>query len=123
VIVGDFNGDGNLLLENGDGTFQSALSFAAGTLTGPLGTGDLNGAGKLDLITTHASKNNVSVVLGNGDGTFKTPQQTKAILRIRWQGRSSPYLLSDWQLRFVASPFAMNATTASITPSSRWGAR
>jgi hypothetical protein len=24
---------------------------------------------------------------------------------------------------FVASPFAMNATTASITPSSRWGAR
>jgi hypothetical protein len=24
---------------------------------------------------------------------------------------------------FVASPFAMNATTASITHSSRWGAR
>jgi hypothetical protein len=85
VIIGDFNGDGkldlavadlggnngNLLLGNGDGTFQSALSFAAGTLTGPLGTGDLNGDGKLDLITTHASKNNVSVLLGNGDWTFQ----------------------------------------------------
>jgi hypothetical protein len=28
-----------------------------------------------------------------------------------------------WLTGFVASPFAMNATTASITPSSRWGAR
>jgi len=49
VIIGDFNGDGkldlavadlggnngNLLLGNEAGTFQSALSFAAGTLTGP----------------------------------------------------------------------------------------
>jgi len=36
-----------------------------------LGTGDLNGDGKLDLITAHDSKNNVSVLLGKGDGTFQ----------------------------------------------------
>jgi hypothetical protein len=85
VIIGDFNGDGkldlavadlggnngNLLLGNGDGRFQSALSFAAGTLAGPLGTGDFNGDGKLDLITTHASKNNVSVLLATETGRFK----------------------------------------------------
>jgi hypothetical protein len=72
VVVFDGN-NGDLLLGNGDGTFQSALSFAAGTLTAPLGTGDFNGDGKLDLFTTHASKNNVSVHLGNGDGTFQAP--------------------------------------------------
>jgi hypothetical protein len=35
-----------------------------------------DGDGKLDLITTHASKNNVSVLLGKGDGTFQAPSKT-----------------------------------------------
>jgi hypothetical protein len=71
VAIGDFNRDGNLdvafpgsvCLGNGDGTFQ------AGTPTNIKGraiaTADLNGDGKLDLIT-----DTVSVALGNGDGTF-----------------------------------------------------
>ena len=29
----------------------------------------------------------------------QTPLQTEGILRIRWQGRSNLYLLSDWRLR------------------------
>ena len=35
----------------------------------------------------------------------------------------SPSARSPGSTGFVASPVAMNATTASITPSSRWGAR
>ena len=65
VAVADFNGDGKLdlvvggansdnvnvvsvLLGNGDGTFQAAVNYGAGT-GGPVAVGDFNGDGRLDL--------------------------------------------------------------------------
>ena len=33
---------------------------------------DLNGDGFLDLVTTNYSSENISILLGNGDGTFRT---------------------------------------------------
>jgi hypothetical protein len=95
--VGDFNNDGKLdvactlpsgsdsggyivLLGNGDGTFKPGI-------VGPLNAlhysrwstaADLNGDGKLDLITAdgqgvgnQTGTAELSVLLGNGDGTFK----------------------------------------------------
>src|ERR1022692_2476663 len=62
VAVGDFNGDGKLdlavangvgvsvLLGNGDGAFQPAVTYAAGTYTESIAVGDFNGDGKLDLV-------------------------------------------------------------------------
>ena len=35
--------------------------------------GDVNGDGNLDLAVTNASSNDVSVLVGNGDGTFQAP--------------------------------------------------
>jgi hypothetical protein len=90
VVVGDFNGDGKLdlavtnnfipgglcvLLGNGDGTFQEpALLYSGPGLSSPYGAavGDFNGDGKLDLAVANSGSTNVSVLLGNGDGTFKT---------------------------------------------------
>jgi hypothetical protein len=88
VVAGDFNGDGNLdlavavgfdadvavLLGNGDGTFQNPVDYS--TAEGPqtLIAADLNGDGNLDLaVQTFRSASNspVSVLLGNGDGTFR----------------------------------------------------
>src|SRR5437867_3084843 len=83
MAVGDVNGDGrpdlavanvnsgdvSVLLGNGDGTFQPALTFAAGYAPYSVAVGDFNGDGRPDLSTIAGT--GVSVLLGNGDGTFQ----------------------------------------------------
>ncbi len=85
VAVGDFNGDGkpdlavanygdgtvSVLLGNGDGTFQAAVSYGAGSGPASVAVGDFNGDGKADLVVANSTDGTVSVLLGNGDGTFQ----------------------------------------------------
>ncbi len=119
VAVGDFNHDGNLdivtanatpiahfnpitntttytygpgtisvLLGNGDGTFQPAVSYTVGTDPVSVAVGDFNHDGNLDIVTADATPianfnpitntttytygpGTVSVLLGHGDGTFQ----------------------------------------------------
>jgi probable HAF family extracellular repeat protein len=84
VALGDFNGDGkldiavgdfgdnvlNILLGNGDGTFQPAVFYFGGSGIGSLQAADVNADGILDLIATSFSGDGVTISLGNGDGTF-----------------------------------------------------
>jgi hypothetical protein len=91
IVSGDFNGDGrpdlaaasspfglgnngvvDVLLGNGDGTFQSATThFSCGVEPQGLDVGDFNGDGKLDWVTANEQSGTVTVRLGNGDGTFQ----------------------------------------------------
>ncbi len=65
------NGPANgiwLLLGNGNGTFQSVVSAAAGIDADSLAAADLNHDGKTDLI---AAGKATWVLIGNGNGTFQ----------------------------------------------------
>ena len=104
IVTGDFTGDGHLdlaftnfhagnlsatndvvtvLLSNGDGTFAPPVTYAVGmTAAGydrdGIVAGDFTGDGHLDLAVANSGSNTVSVLLGNGDGTFQ-PQVTYAV--------------------------------------------
>jgi hypothetical protein len=92
VAVGDFNGDGipdlavanfgdqsnngqgggvSILFGRGDGTFEAAINYTAGTVPGAITAADVNGDGILDLAVTNLISNDVSILLGKGDGTFQ----------------------------------------------------
>ena len=98
AAVADLNGDGNLdlvvadqngwvgmvsvLLGNGDGTFQPAVTYnSGGNWASSVAIADVNGDGKLDIVVANYwldypagdTNGTVSVLLGNGDGTFQPP--------------------------------------------------
>lgn len=74
AVSADFNSDTvSVLIGNGDGTFKARVSLALGVNSDPtsISAADLNGDGKLDLITSDSGPGRLSVLFGNGDGTFK----------------------------------------------------
>ena len=91
LISGDFNNDNHLdlavsngnsantisiLIGNGSGSFNSPVNYPVGIC--PCGISciksyDVNSDGNLDLIVANQASNNVSILIGNGLGSFNNP--------------------------------------------------
>ena len=86
MAVGDFNHDGHadlvatsdfdntviILLGHGDGTFTPASGspMTVGNFPQTVKIGDFNNDGLQDLVVSNGKDNTLSILLGNGDGTF-----------------------------------------------------
>lgn len=97
VIAADFSGDGNLdlavaswrgfvsiLMGYGDGTFRLGSTYQVSpSWSAAVTAADFNADGKLDLATTNYNDATISLLLGNGDGTFQHPLSYPAIAGAR----------------------------------------
>ncbi len=109
VAIGDLNGDGKpdlvvtddapgagsvaVLFGNGDGTFQTAVKYPVDNGGGAVVIADFNGDGNLDLaVASNAnglngsggSSGSVTVLLGQGDGTFRDSMVYGAGIDPQW---------------------------------------
>jgi hypothetical protein len=131
IATGDFNGDGKLdlvttdqddnlvyiLLGNGDGTFGPPVSFATSRSPSSVAVGDFNGDGKLDLAVAAEfptmGVGSVSILLGNGDGTFQPPTR---ILRPEQAPYQSPLRISTTMESLIST----RPTFTRITSACFW---
>jgi hypothetical protein len=142
VAVGDFNGDGfldlavvchnivlgkypdngsiQILLGNGDGTFQTPVVYAIDGLNpSSIFVADFSGDKKLDLAVLNQASNNITILLGNGDGTFgtavdyampsgTTPRSSMAIGDLNGDGRADIAVAGGASVGGVITVFLAN---------------
>jgi hypothetical protein len=134
IVVADFNKDGkadlvtlsfknkvSVQLGNGDGTFQAPVLVYAAPLAMAVSVGDFNGDGNNDLAIGNVAltgSSNISVLQGNGDGTFQSPIATQVnvqpyvLISGDFNGDGKTDLLTGGTL-LLGSNLSLTATTGT----------
>jgi hypothetical protein len=81
-----------ILLGKGNGTMGAPISIAVGNQPAAITAGDFNNDGKLDLAIANYGDGTITLLLGNGDGTFAPAS-------------GSPYTVGAGPSQIVAADF------------------
>src|SRR5262249_41413611 len=78
-----------VLRQNEEGSFAAARTFTVGANPAAVVVADVNGDGRMDVATANLESDNVSVLLGNGDGSLAPAQNYQV-------GRAESLALHDF---------------------------
>ncbi len=127
LAAGDFNKDGKadlavvsiigvaILLSKGDGTFQTPVGVGTRSGLGNVVVADVNGDGNSDLVVANTYSNTVSVLIGNGNGTFNTNVDYTADTNSSVQTVSVGDLNGDGKPDLVVADFGCSSCTAALS--------
>jgi hypothetical protein len=119
LVTGDFNNDGktdvalanftggvvDLLLGNGDGTFQAPVGIPCPIHPSALSTGDFNKDQKLDLAVISSDYGGTLVIMtGNGDGTFGESPVYYMYDRAAFSGSTLPNSIETADINLDGNP-------------------
>ncbi len=102
----------SVLLNQGDGTFATAVAYTAGNGPVSVAIGDLDGVNGPDLAVANVSSDDVSVLLNQGDGTFAA-----AVAYAAGNGAAS---VAIGDLDTGRPPWPSATWTGSTDPTSPW---
>jgi hypothetical protein len=128
LVTGEFNNDGHLdlatanqdgtvsvLLGDGHGGFDAAINSAVGTGPGNMSSmavADLNNDGNLDVVVINQSSASLSVLPGNGDGTFRPLINTATLPRL--QDVAAADFNADGHMDLVYTSDGQNGGSGSV---------
>jgi hypothetical protein len=106
IVTPNWTGNISVYVNNGDGSFQPAVYYNA-VSSGPNGApgvteptavsiADVNGDGNADLVSSNAESGDITILLGNGDGTLKVPTFGYAVGGESYDDPRSPAIVADF---------------------------